>query len=229
MSFSEENSLAAPPLDKEELGRRLRARGQALGLSGAEVARQAGLEARRYNTYLNGKREISIFVLVKVTVVLQISVGDLLATGEGELRSALARVGGEPSHSSAADTARDEATNHGPSGTEECGSPPATPYEVDLARVYELLAPAIIRRYVPGELEIGLLPRDKYEAGVLMRLTCDCQSPPEEFQQQLKALTKELLNLGDEQITIEERRRYDGETIWITMTIRYGRRRRRLG
>jgi transcriptional regulator with XRE-family HTH domain len=52
------------------LGNRLKQRGKALGLSGAEVARRTGLDPSRYNHYLNGRYSPDLDMLVRISRVL---------------------------------------------------------------------------------------------------------------------------------------------------------------
>ena len=54
------------------LGEKLRARAAELGLSGAEVARRAGLTATRYGHYLADYREPDLATLVRICRVLGI-------------------------------------------------------------------------------------------------------------------------------------------------------------
>lgn len=54
----------------EGIGDRLKARAAELGLSGAEVARRAGLTATRYGHYLQDIREPDLATLVRVCRVL---------------------------------------------------------------------------------------------------------------------------------------------------------------
>lgn len=57
----------------------LRRRAEALSLSGAEVARRAGLAERRYGNYAIGRREPDLATLVRIASVLACSVDDLLS------------------------------------------------------------------------------------------------------------------------------------------------------
>ena len=63
----------------EGLGNRLRSRAAELGLSGAEVARRAGLTATRYGHYLQDIREPDLATLVRVCRVLGLRPDVLLA------------------------------------------------------------------------------------------------------------------------------------------------------
>ena len=63
----------------EGIGDRLRARAAELGLSGAEVARRAGLTATRYGHYLQDIREPDLATLVRVCRVLGLRPDVLLA------------------------------------------------------------------------------------------------------------------------------------------------------
>ena len=57
----------------------LRARAEALGLAGAEVARRAGLTERRYGNYVTGRREPDLATLQRIALVLDVSIDDLLS------------------------------------------------------------------------------------------------------------------------------------------------------
>ena len=61
------------------IGDRLRARAAELGLSGAEVARRAGLTATRYGHYLQDIREPDLATLVRICRVLGLRPDVLLA------------------------------------------------------------------------------------------------------------------------------------------------------
>jgi transcriptional regulator with XRE-family HTH domain len=63
----------------EGIGDRLKARAAELGLSGAEVARRAGLTATRYGHYLQDIREPDLGTLVRICRVLGIRPDVLLA------------------------------------------------------------------------------------------------------------------------------------------------------
>lgn len=63
----------------EGLGNRLRVRAAELGLSGAEVARRAGLTATRYGHYLSDYREPDLATLVRICRVLGFRPDELLA------------------------------------------------------------------------------------------------------------------------------------------------------
>ena len=52
------------------LGERLRKRAKELDLTGAEVARRAGLSPRRYGNYVTGNREPDLQTLVRICRVL---------------------------------------------------------------------------------------------------------------------------------------------------------------
>ncbi len=68
----------------EGLGNRLRARAAELGLSGAEVARRAGLTATRYGHYLSDYREPDLATLVRICRVLGLRPDELLAYDQHE-------------------------------------------------------------------------------------------------------------------------------------------------
>lgn len=63
----------------EGIGDRLKARAAELGLSGAEVARRAGLTATRYGHYLQDIREPDLATLVRICRVLGLRPDVLLA------------------------------------------------------------------------------------------------------------------------------------------------------
>ncbi len=63
----------------EGIGDRLKSRAAELGLSGAEVARRAGLTATRYGHYLQDIREPDLATLVRICRVLGIRPDVLLA------------------------------------------------------------------------------------------------------------------------------------------------------
>jgi transcriptional regulator with XRE-family HTH domain len=62
----------------DQFGKNLRARSRALGLSDAEVARRAGISARRMSFYVTGDRAPDLRTLVRLARVLDISVDDLV-------------------------------------------------------------------------------------------------------------------------------------------------------
>jgi hypothetical protein len=107
------------------------------------------------------------------------------------------------------------------------GAPPATPFEGDIARIYELLGPEFIQQYAPVGLEIGALPRDKRGAAILVYLICDYDAKHErlareEFMQPLRSLIKRVLGVSAEQIQLPNFD-YKLGTVWVTMHIVYGR------
>jgi len=69
----------------EGLGNRLRLRAAELGLSGAEVARRAGLTATRYGHYLQDIREPDLATLVRICRVLGLRPDVLLAYDQTSL------------------------------------------------------------------------------------------------------------------------------------------------
>ena len=73
----------------DTLGKQLRARAQALDLTDAEVARRAGLGARRYGHYVSGDREPDLQTLSRICTVLATTPNHLL----GFLEEATQRFG----------------------------------------------------------------------------------------------------------------------------------------
>ena len=69
------------------IGDRLKARAAELGLSGAEVARRAGLTATRYGHYLQDIREPDLATLVRICRVLGLRPDVLLAYDQAETGS----------------------------------------------------------------------------------------------------------------------------------------------
>ena len=69
-------------LGMEGLGNRLRVRAAELGLSGAEVARRAGLTATRYGHYLKDYREPDLATLVRICRVLGLRPDEALGYGQ---------------------------------------------------------------------------------------------------------------------------------------------------
>lgn len=68
----------------EGLGKRLRARAQALGLTDTEVARRAGLGERRYGHYIQDRHEPDLGTLVKIAAVLGATTDSLLLEGQAQ-------------------------------------------------------------------------------------------------------------------------------------------------
>jgi transcriptional regulator with XRE-family HTH domain len=68
------------------LGEQLRRRARELDLTGAEVARRAGLSPRRYGNYVTGDREPDLQTLVRICKVLTTTPDQLL--GFDDARSA---------------------------------------------------------------------------------------------------------------------------------------------
>lgn len=64
------------------LGERLRSRAKELELSDAEVARRAGLGARRYGHYVAGNREPDLQTLIRICEVLATTPNHLLGFEE---------------------------------------------------------------------------------------------------------------------------------------------------
>ena len=69
------------------IGDRLKARAAELGLSGAEVARRAGLTATRYGHYLQDIREPDLATLVRICRVLGLRPDMLLAYDQSDSAS----------------------------------------------------------------------------------------------------------------------------------------------
>lgn len=64
-----------------EFGEQLRHRAKELDLSDAEVARRAGLTARRYGHYVTGAREPDLQTLVRICIVLDTTPDRMLGIG----------------------------------------------------------------------------------------------------------------------------------------------------
>ena len=64
-----------------EVGERLRARAQELGLSDAEVARRLGLAQSRYSNYVNGTREPDFGTFVRICIELNVTPNSILGFG----------------------------------------------------------------------------------------------------------------------------------------------------
>lgn len=63
----------------EHFPENLRRRAGELGLPNAEVARRAGLTERRYGNYVTGSRQPDLASLVRIAVVLETTVDELVA------------------------------------------------------------------------------------------------------------------------------------------------------
>jgi len=66
------------------LGERLRKRAKELDLTGAEVARRAGLSPRRYGNYVTGDREPDLQTLVRICRVLTTTPDQVLGFDEAK-------------------------------------------------------------------------------------------------------------------------------------------------
>jgi transcriptional regulator with XRE-family HTH domain len=76
-----------------EFGERLRQRAQELELSDAEVARRAGLTARRYGHYVTASRQPDLQTLVRICEVLRTTPDYLLGfAGRAKRKSERARL-----------------------------------------------------------------------------------------------------------------------------------------
>jgi transcriptional regulator with XRE-family HTH domain len=62
----------------EAFNERLRRFAKELGISNAEVARRAGLSARQYGHYVEGRREPNLRAIVRICAALGITPNDLL-------------------------------------------------------------------------------------------------------------------------------------------------------
>lgn len=69
----------------EGVGERLRKRARDLGMSDAEVARNAELSTQRYGHYVAGRREPDLATLVRICRVLDVTPNDVLL---GPMKSA---------------------------------------------------------------------------------------------------------------------------------------------
>lgn len=69
-----------------EFGEQLRQRAKELDLSDAEVARRAGLTARRYGHYVTGTREPDLQTLVRICIVLDTTPDQMLGLGTHPVR-----------------------------------------------------------------------------------------------------------------------------------------------
>jgi transcriptional regulator with XRE-family HTH domain len=67
------------------LGEQLRRRAKELDLTGAEVARRAGLSPRRYGNYVTGDREPDLQTLVRICKVLTTTPDWVLGFDDGKL------------------------------------------------------------------------------------------------------------------------------------------------
>ena len=64
------------------IGSRLRARGRALGLSDAEIARRLGVSPSRYTNYVSGLREPDFASLLRICALLGTTPNDLLGVDQ---------------------------------------------------------------------------------------------------------------------------------------------------
>jgi len=66
----------------KQVGERIHARAQELGLSDSELARRLGLSQSRVANYVSGKRAPDYGTLLRICAVLQVTPNDLLGVGQ---------------------------------------------------------------------------------------------------------------------------------------------------
>ena len=162
-------------IDKEqarELGERLRAHGETLDLSGAEIARQVGISARQYSTYATGVRTPDPFLLHRISAVLQVPMDELLPSNQDFRRD-------DASYDDASRVAHRNLTNAASdleyqdvrwlaeltelmrkTRKDKSRRYKALPRSANkLIQAFEVLLPVFIRTHAPNELEIQFYRR----------------------------------------------------------------------
>ena len=194
-----------------ELGNRLRQQMEELGISGAALARRAGINPRQLNHYLNGRRSPDIVTLTKLAIHLRTSLDDLLdPTGyllhrDDRTYAALQRFYGlctdldPPDVAMIADFADVLATRRRQEARAvHFGEIP--PVSERLARIHHRLIPVIIQRFAVTSIETGVLHRDDDKLWLVIALSFGQRARRTTISNGLFEMAIQRLGLPEDQV-----------------------------
>jgi len=191
------------------LGLHLTKQMEELGLSGAKVAREAGISARQLNYYANGERLPDVITAKKIASILGITLDDLvdpksfLTHRDERTHTALQRfleictdlepvdVGMLSQFAEfIAERRREEAKAEVNFGV---GIPPVCER---LMRVHHILIPAILKRFSATLLETAVIPRHDEKLWVMISLGFDRHGDRRAISNEIVAMATATRRLG---------------------------------
>jgi transcriptional regulator with XRE-family HTH domain len=229
-----------------ELGSRIKERRRELGLKGAEVARQIGIDPRRYNNYETGKRKPEPTILKKISAALQTTSDQLLSSepmllGRDEqtyyamqrFQEACAELSGEDVEM-LADVAefarrrrREESEQQARLAERDPFAPKLGDARKALAQAYERLLPAIIRTHRPVRVQTEM--QEQADGGLRLFILVYYAGEPKDAGRSLIQLAKDRLPVRDSDLSIvrirKDRIRKDQTELEVILEICCGTRR----
>ena len=153
-------------------GVRIRQRAKELGLKGSEVARRAGITAKRYNNYVNGTREPDLASLRAISTVLETTLDALIdpdwagAQHGTELNEAILRI-----RAACMSLSLEDARFIAKLATSLCvsrakDSTHPDPVITELRRAHEWLIPSLVSKFQPDRFNTETFDTD--EGGVTL-------------------------------------------------------------
>jgi transcriptional regulator with XRE-family HTH domain len=215
---------------RERFGRRLRDQARKLGLTGAEVARRAGIEPKTFNNYVNGIRLPAADELPGIAAALNLSVDELLGlelkssnydpdTYHGLHRINNAAHGLIPADLDfIADVALAVSRRRHMEGA---STRPERPSLGRLALAYERFLPAIVRKHAPMEIETLLMHADDEYDWLIVSLVFPRGHDRQSLVKALRELAIERLQVHDPELDASASREHQG--VVIILRLRLGR------
>jgi transcriptional regulator with XRE-family HTH domain len=214
----------------KEFGLRLKNQALILGLKGAEVARRAGLDERRYNNYANGEREPGLEELRRIAVALEMTMDELMdqqihapredretLIATARFRELIPSLSTDEINMLSDLGERASWRREDQRRREDSGLPKAAQM---LAAAHEFLIPSLVRTFKPSLLETATYPHEDGNTWLQISLIFTAEKR-DDFMGALKALAKERLPLIEEPIRVRKQQRPRSE--WAaTLSFRLG-------
>ena len=184
-----------------------------LGLSGAEVARQAGITARQFNHYVNGERSPDLITAKKIASILRMPLDDLvdpksfLNHRDQRTYAALQRfyeicTDLEPADvgtvSEFAEFMAERRRNEAETGLYFGTRIP--PVCERLMQIHHALIPAILGRFATARLHTDVLGRDDGKLWVLVSLDFSANADRKAMSNEIVAMAIKRLGLGEDEV-----------------------------
>jgi transcriptional regulator with XRE-family HTH domain len=223
--------LTPDQISRRDFSIRLSQRATELELTGAEVARRAGINPRVYNYYVNGEREPGVSELRKICAALELTADELLhreifpARGDRDTHVATARLQDAMWELRADDLEllADVATyvSSRRRNKRQRQKMELSPTLYRLALVHEVLIPSIIRTLKGPIVDTMLTEHDDGHNWLMIGAIIDAEKRGD-YVAVMAQLAKDLLGCRDEELLPGQTQRREGQKWAATISVRLG-------